>query len=148
VGRFSTVGGIGYIYIVSNDVLHANDSEKNFSTTTYTKFKEIQIVKLPSPAVLRVYFEIRSSDSSITTYGRIYRNGSAYGTERSTTSTSYVSFTEDLAFWSGDYVQLYCKTSVVNIDYPSYVRNFRILGKIAQAPSSPANVFTATNTVT
>jgi len=146
MGGFSTVGGVSpdyyYGYILSNDVLQANDASKCFSATSYTKAKEIQITNLaPSPTTLRTYFEIYTTNTALYAYGRIYRNGSAYGTERYTSSTTPVAFTEDLQFSVGDYVQLYAYNSVC-------VQNFRILGKVIVVSAIQSKAFTAVNTLT
>lgn len=45
--------------------------------------------------------------SSTTWYATIYKNGVSFGTARSTTSTSAVTFTEDLTFTAWDLCQLY-----------------------------------------
>ncbi len=47
--------------------------------------------------------------ASGTGYIRIYKNGSAFGTQRSTTSTTNVYWEQDLAFVKGDKIQVYVK---------------------------------------
>lgn len=42
-------------------------------------------------------------------------NGVATGTERSTTSTTDVSFTENISVVAGDLIQLYIKASAANV---------------------------------
>jgi hypothetical protein len=50
------------------------------------------------------------ASSGATAYGRIYRNGSAVGTERSTSSETDVVFSQDISGWTaGDMVQIYAK---------------------------------------
>lgn len=49
---------------------------------------------------------VLTSEGAQTVYGRIYRNGTAVGTERSTTSQSGVAFTEDIAISAGDLLQI------------------------------------------
>lgn len=56
---------------------------------------------------LRVQITGLNGDAG-TSYIRLYRNGVAYGTERTITSTTAQSFTEDLEFFSGDEIQLFC----------------------------------------
>ena len=56
-----------------------------------------------------------------TATGRIYVNGSAVGTERVATTTTYEAFSENIAVTSGDNVQLYVKVSS-NIGYVHYFR--------------------------
>ncbi len=87
-----------------------------------TKLKEIVI---GYPGTLRIYFEMYSSSGVSTVYGRIYRNGGAVGTTRSTQSTSPVPYTEDEAGWSvGDLVQIYARSA--GVGYTVYIKNFRI----------------------
>ena len=117
------------IVVTASDVLrHSNDAEKNLTVSgTYVKAKEI--ISAVSGR-WRVYFEMRVETGG-NVYGRVYRNGSAYGAEHVTTSTSYVSFTDDLNFGAGDYIQLYVKSDYANNSV--YVRNFRLLGNINYA---------------
>lgn len=71
----------------------------------YTKVVEFC---LPRGGTIRVKFDIRATTAK--TYGRIYRNGGAVGTEQSTESDTFVTFSEDMAGWSaGDLLQLYIK---------------------------------------
>lgn len=80
------------------------------SDTSYTKVKEFLIKKT---GTYRVSFELSTNDSTGDSwaYGRIYKNGTAIGTERSRNLTSYMTFTEDFAFTVGDYCQLYLASS-------------------------------------
>lgn len=108
----------------------ASDAEASTGATTYTKLKEIWI---PRGGTLRIKFDLRTTSDSATAYAVIYRNGTQVGTVRSTTSTSYVTYSEDIAGWSaGDLVQLYAKISNT---YTAYVQNFRIY--TAQGTSDP-----------
>ncbi len=49
------------------------------------------------------------SDGVNLTYAKVYINGVAQGTERSTTSATWQYWEEDIAINAGDLVQLYCK---------------------------------------
>lgn len=105
----------------SNAQIGAADNEVTASSTSYVKVKEIILGQVTGS--LRVSFDLKKSNSG-TVYGRIYKNGVAIGTERSTGSTSYVNYSEDLSgFSAGDLVQLYVKKSGIT---PVYVQNFRI----------------------
>jgi hypothetical protein len=119
------------LYRVSDDALIKNDAENYTSNTTYTKLKEIYLSKVVDGQIsnwLRVYFELRSTSSSYLARGRVYCNGAAVGTERSTTSTTYVAFTEDISLTvaDGDLIQLYGR--IATSAYYCYVQNFRING--------------------
>ena len=90
-----------------------NASEKNTNSITYTRLKQ---TRLQIGGDIRIKFDIHTGNTARTAYGRIYKNGTAIGTERSTTSTSYVTFSEDIADWLvGDYVELYVKISADDI---------------------------------
>ena len=61
-------------------------------------------------------FKLRSNalSGSVTAYGRIYKDGTAIGTERSNSrliSDDFVEYSEDLTISSAGYVQLYVKNS-------------------------------------
>jgi hypothetical protein len=100
----------------------ANDPYTQTQEITYTKLKEIQIA---TGGTIRISFDLQTNGGSYTAYGRIYKNGVAVGTQRSTTSTTYVTFSEDLAgFSAGDLVQLYGKQQ--SASYICFVRNFRL----------------------
>ncbi len=101
------------------------DVTANTTSTTYVKLKEIYC---PFNGSVYVYFEIAKDIYATGAYGRIYVDGVAVGTERYTTSDTYVSFTETIPLGSGSTsgyrVQLYVRTT--NAGYPAFVRNFRI----------------------
>jgi len=65
---------------------------------------------------------------SYTAYGRIYVNGIAVGTERSTNSTTAITYTENISLNAGDKLQIYCKIS--NAAGRDYVSLFRIFADI------------------
>jgi len=81
----------------------ASDSRPN-SDTSYAKVKEIRVYRM---GLYRVSFNLWITDAVYSAKGQIYRNGDAYGTERFTSSTSPVVFTEDLYFYEGDTVELW-----------------------------------------
>ncbi len=117
-------GGITRVKLVNHtagDYLVAEaDKEKSTSNTSYTKMKEIVIARKGS---LRIKFDMKGS--GVTVYGRIYKNGSPIGTERSTYGVSYTTYSEDISNWDiGDLCQLYTRTG--NVSYPAYIRNFRV----------------------
>jgi hypothetical protein len=132
-------------YIISDDVLHSHDAEVNNPNTTYAKFKTITLDTLISRSLnIRTYFELKCY-SAYAVYGRVYKNGAAFGTERSTSSTTYVSFTEDLGFKQGEICELWLRASTAGTSYAAYARNFRILGR-ENTVAQIADPFSATNT--
>lgn len=57
----------------------------------------------------RTQIILRNHNVSGTLYGRVYRNGAAYGTERSVTAGNSGSWTQDLSFTAGDQIQIYVR---------------------------------------
>lgn len=106
------------------DVLEVySDTEVTKSNSeAYTKFKEI---RLGRGGAYRVKFDLKLLSGTSPAYGRIYRNGAAFGAEQTEAGAGYVTKTEDISGWGvGDLCQLYLKSSAA----PSSVRaeNFRI----------------------
>ena len=84
----------------------SSDASKSEPSQTYTLMKEIK--QHFASGTLRIKFSISSSDGVNPVYSKIYRNGVAVGTERSTTSGTATEFSEDLAGWSADdLIQIY-----------------------------------------
>lgn len=97
-------------------------------TYTYTKFKEI---KVNYGSSVRVKFDLSTADISSNAIAKIYVNDTAVGIERSTNSTSYITYSEDIEIKGGDYIQIYMKTSN---GYPAQLKNFGLYCKeLAQA---------------
>ncbi len=150
--------GLKKAYKISDDVLHSHDTTTSDVTSSDVKVKEITIEKLePSPCVLRTYFQLRiNANYNNCVYGRIWRNGSAYGTNQSAcVAYEWKAKTEDLEFEEGDKIQLYLSGTST---YKAQARYFRILGKVETLELSEAisyntvgvendsDAFSATNT--
>lgn len=102
-------------------VLLCSASEVTFTEGAYTLQKEI---RLHRSGTFTVMFDLKAA-SGATAYGRIYKNGVAHGTARSTASTADVTYSEDLAFEAGDLCQLYCyRTGAAT----SYCNDFKVCG--------------------
>lgn len=87
--------------------LIALSSAGQSDSATPVKIGEIEVAK---NGTLRITFDLRvnSTVGSPTGYGQLYKNGSVIGTLRSTTSTSAVTFSEDISgIVKGDKIQLY-----------------------------------------
>ena len=114
-------------YVISDDLIYSYDAEVSQVNVIYVKKKEITIGTLyPTPSTLRIKFDLKYS-AYTAAYGRIYKNGGAIGTERSTSSDTYVTFSEDIEFEEGDTIQLYLKSG--NVEGYSWSQNLRIYGK-------------------
>jgi len=122
------LGNVRYLgpsgYSLSSVVLVPNDAEKNVPTPAgYVKAKEILC---PLDATLRIYFELYGPGVGGTVYGKIYKNGGAFGTGRSRNVESWLGWSEDLAFVPGDLIQLYVNDP--NDTHLAKCRYFRVLG--------------------
>lgn len=96
---------VGAAPAVGDYVAVANDDEVGIDPPSYAKAKET--IWKGQAGAFRVKFSMRSPGGNLL-YGRIRRNGTAVGTERSTTSTTSVEFSEDISGWSpGDLIQVY-----------------------------------------
>ena len=94
-------------YDVADTLLHSHDAEVSTDTSAYVKGKTIVI---PVGGNFRVKFDLRTTSALSAAFGLIYKNGFGYGTERSTASTSYVTYSQDLLFGSGDTLELWIRT--------------------------------------
>ncbi len=102
----------------------SSDSEKETTNTGWVKAKEIRIYR---PGTYRIKFDLVIVGSGLTAYGRIYRNSSPVGTERSTSSATYTTFSEDIGNWEeGDLIQLYYHHTGGTGSEAAKVRNFRV----------------------
>ena len=92
-------------YEHSNDILYSNDSEKYTSSDTYVKLLSINLTDLNTNDVnITVQYKYRSNSEIDSSEFRVYRNGNPVGTEKSTKSISYLTWTENLTFKKGDTV--------------------------------------------
>lgn len=73
--------------------------------------------KVPFSGTIRVYFKLALAIDSVagTAYARVYKNGSAVGTNRSSSSTAYTKYYDDIAVSSGNLIQLYMDCSGTSI---------------------------------
>ena len=74
-----------------------------------------------SDGAIRIKFDLLATSG--TAHGKIYINGIAAGTDQTTTSSSYVTYSEDLSVNNGDTIELWCYNS---IPANSNIRNFRL----------------------
>lgn len=114
-------------YELDDAVLHNNADEVTTSTNSWVKRKETKLTHCPV-GTLRIQFQLKSGNGSYNAEARIYRNGEAVGTSRSTSNTAYQTYTEDIAGWSdGDLLQLY-NYQGSGYSY-AHVANLKVLGK-------------------
>lgn len=113
------------VEILASDLLIVSaDTERNTTSDSYVKIKEIVS---PMVGTYRIKFDLKSNGAG-TADGRIYKNGSPFGTEQGESGTSYVTYSEDLDFAKGDLMQLYLKSSLSG--QIKFAENFRIYGTL------------------
>jgi len=116
----ATVGLNSYA-VVSDTLQTSADTEQSTTSGSYAKLKEILVL---FPGTYRIKFDAKSAIAS-TSYGRIYKNGTAYGTEQTVTSiNTYNTYSQDLQVYAGDLIQLYAYA--VGGATTVSVRNFRL----------------------
>lgn len=94
-------------YASGSEPLYSDSGAAPASSTNYVKQKELYI---PRAGTYKVYMQIKTNNASYTAYGRIYVNGVARGTQRSTTSTTGEGYYEDITVNAGDRIQIYGRT--------------------------------------
>jgi hypothetical protein len=114
------------------DNILCNVPSASYTGSTPTKRRTIKILNVGG--TFRVKFLLCTENGSYTTaYAQIYKNGVAYGTQRSTASGQNVAFSEDLTFAANDEVQLYTWNSGA---YHVNVQDFQVC--VAQSVNNPS----------
>jgi hypothetical protein len=115
----------------SDTLQHSNDAEVTTGATSYELLKTINIPAYFTASRMRITFDIETAGGGATAYGKIYKNGVAFGTEQTDVTGSYVTKTEDVAvnITGGDRIQIYGYTS--DADQSVHIQNFRIYYTIA-----------------
>ena len=127
-------GSLRYAISASDKIIVAMDAERTYTNTSYALLKQ---AKLNMFGTIRTYFELAVYGQDIA-YGTVYRNGIPVGTERSTTSTVYVAFVEDITGWmEGDLCQLYTRHWGGYAETYGMARNFRVMGEVNVIISPP-----------
>ena len=111
--------------IASNTLVQSNNTQQDYSSTSYTKEKETKCNR-PLNGV-RIKFDMKRNSAGTTAYGRIYRNGVAIGTEQSdgvSAPGTWITYSEDFNdFYLNDLIQIYGKQSG---GVSGSFRNFRL----------------------
>lgn len=90
---------------------------------TYRKYKAIRVARA---GTVTVDFELVGAGVGFAAYARIYKNGVAVGTERTTTSTTWVAAAdENISVAAGDTIELWAKMQ--NTSANGGIRNFRVM---------------------
>lgn len=113
------------VYTASDVLLLSADTERTTTSEAYFKIKEVRVIYT---GTYRIKFDIKSGSAGTNAYGRVYKNGVAFGTEQANSTTSYVTKSEDLAFSAGDLISLYIKAGAVGGGMTIASQNFRLYG--------------------
>ena len=115
----------GIIIIASDNPVSSADTQRSTNSASYVKLKEITIQK---SGRYRIYFGLKAGSNGYTSYGKIYKNDVALGSERTNTTTNFVYYSEDFDLVAGDKIQLYAHA--VNTSYTAYVEKFRVMADL------------------
>lgn len=115
-------------YTLSDNLLHSNDDLAPVTNAVYEKAKEIMC---PITETIRVEFKLQTMGTiGQIAKGKIYKNGIAHGAEKATTTTTWETFSEDLAFTIGDTIELWIHGWGGPIDCEA--KELRIYGDVYQ----------------
>lgn len=105
----------------------------------YVKRKTITFTNGLGPGTYRVYFEAAVQAGGGIVYARVYKNGSAIGTARSTSSTTYTGWSQDFTgpLNPGDTIELWAYHSG-DAGYYGYVRYFRVQYDLSLPTTMPS----------
>ncbi len=122
LGDGSVAGAQLDTYVLGDTLYHSNDAETSSNATNYTKTKEIVVYRA---GALRIKWDMKTGSGSYACYGKIYRNGSPVGVEKTDNNTGYLTQSDDIAGWSaGDLLQLYIENAVGG--WSTFVQNERL----------------------
>lgn len=115
-----------------NYVAAIDPETRSTTSTSYVKLSEIKIGAKENGSI-RVSFSLKTNGVSGTAYGRVYKNGIAIGTVRSSTTIAYTEFSQDFSgIIAGDLIQIYGYIS--NASYTTSVINCAV--KTGNAPTT------------
>ena len=103
--------------VAGSNVIDSRGFSFASSVASYTKYME-WIVPRDGTFTTEIYMNLSSAFGDA--YTQIYKNGSAFGTERHISATGSNTWSEDLAFSAGDLMQVFIK--VTNNNNGSYHR--------------------------
>ena len=99
------------VITASNVIQYSSDAEDSDAGNDYVPLKSITMTDSYTGS-WRISFQLRNDNNTTLTYGKIYRNGVAYGTEHTTTSDTYTEYSEDFSsinITAGDTMELWGK---------------------------------------
>ena len=126
----------------SNNVRNSHDAEIHFywqTSGTFVKRKTIKLTAGLGTGTVRCSWDMKATVSGGVCYSKIYKNGVAVGTQKTTTSGSWVNFTDDInsACNPGDTIELWAYQNGGNGDGGD-LRNFRLMYDMSLNPTMPS----------
>ena len=120
-----------YKGIASDDLVFSNDTERTTMSLSYVKLKEITSYRSVN---LRVFWEMKRIGDLVAVMSKLYINGVAEGSEKSSSSTIYLEYTEDITINVDDLIQIY--GHVASGSATCYIQNMRIkfIGFVSNDP--------------
>lgn len=92
----------------SDTLRHSHDAENSTTANVYTKLKTITFAS-GLGGYYRVRFDLKTNDVTAMSYGKLYKNGVAFGNEQTSSSLTYETQTENFttSLNPGDTLELY-----------------------------------------
>ena len=110
-------------FIISDALRNYNDAEKTTTSSTYVKLKETKLNA--NLSACRVKFDLKSSAAGVYVYAKIYKNGTAIGTDIERSTDTYATYSQDFySFVANDLIQIYAHQAYDTAT--AYVQNFRL----------------------
>ena len=124
----------------SDTIRTYDDAEEIQADDVWVKKKEIQVF---FAGIIRIKFDYARNTETGTAYARVYIDGVATGTEKTSTTTTYATWSQDIAVETDDLVQLYVKHS--HIGQTTKVRNFRFYFNATETTTPSSSTFWKVN---
>jgi hypothetical protein len=129
-GTVDIGGGAEYTATSTELMIHNNATARQAYTEVYVKLKEIDLGSDLTITPTNIMTEFTyGMGGPVTRYARVYKNGVAHGTERSTSAGGSATHQESLSFDEDDLYQVYGKTND-DADYV-LIEKQRVFGVIA-----------------
>ncbi|MFA5160246.1 MAG: hypothetical protein WC484_07075 [Candidatus Omnitrophota bacterium] len=130
-GKLPVLDGVNltnvtFPYTAGSYLETSSDTEKTISAVSYTKMKEIRVGR---GGVVTASFDIKNVVSGYpqyVSYGRIYVNGVAVGTQRSNATNVYATYSQNFTVNAGDLIQVYAYITNGSAYITGYIKNFRV----------------------
>ena len=132
IGTYPYLTGIAIsateLLITDNDIAYPSSNlrissvaQADADSKTYVKVKEITILK---SGIYTIDFGLWGPGGGHPVFGRIYKDGVAFGTEQTSESATEINKSEDLTFYKGEKCQLYAHEANT-ADEDAHIANFK-----------------------